>query len=275
MTISGWHFKPTDAIFVSISIDMANALFVTYAYVLTNKVELKYAILASIPACLITYGFTYLMPSFLQWQFINTLLAQGGGYLALLFAAVFLIKGVREWVQEWKKDKVRAVYEGMDQPESFDDITADLPEPKRSIPCNIYAHSMCIMAIAAAAAASGLIGVGSGTLLIICFCAFLGWELVTATGTSHVLVFSMSATVVCMFEFGSSKGRVSPLETLYPYILIPSLISGVSALLAAIFSSKVSRTVLSFVVATVLFILGIFGIVQVYILKEFPLNIYD
>jgi len=273
----GFGFDIFDSIFLSIVLDLVDATLLSVIYLCHRKVSLKHV--AGLGPFAIVGAVGGLFLAKITIDNVTSLLKRGLGYALLVLGILFIIRGIFMWRQsrkerllQTKPDPELLVNEqqhlasspSIQDAESEEGLTESTPlQAPPATKTERFLVFLQIFGMVAIVTASGIVsgvfGFGSGLNFVLMLLLIARFELLQATGTACMLMGLVM--LVCMV--GYLAGSV-PLHLgfLWPYLLIAMAISSVGVGLGSLLALKISPVPMNFVVAVVLFVVGLIAILQ-------------
>eukprot|EP01130_Rhizamoeba_saxonica_P019311 TRINITY_DN994_c1_g1_i1.p1 TRINITY_DN994_c1_g1~~TRINITY_DN994_c1_g1_i1.p1 ORF type:complete len:284 (-),score=26.15 TRINITY_DN994_c1_g1_i1:224-1075(-) len=244
----GFSLDIYEALFVSVVVDATSGITLLIFYSLQRKI-------VSYIECLI-FSLVAVAFAFLGAYFSHSILSQYGyiakrgmGYLILLIAVGFIRRGYVAW-------KATSIANSQDKRE------VTVPLVFVGVQRLVYLCASCLGALSGFM--SGLVGFGSGLNFTVIFLLLLKKELINATAHGTFVMGILMTSIAWFYGAGFIPLNLS-LIWKYLAVAIPSTIVG--NVIGATIMIKVSKVYINFVVALLLFIIGLYAIIQPYLLK--------
>jgi len=226
-----------ESIFLSIIVDLINALILTVIYGKNKRINFRDGFLYAIPALVGAAIAFFVAQDFLEQN--SSLLRGGVGYVIIILGISFLMKGRKELQKE----------KGI--------IPTEQSNSQKMLFSPNVAVILAIILSAVSGAMAGVLGIGSGFNFVLIFLIFLpGYELQKAAATGVFIMFLLMALCSILF-----LGYVD-LNGLWVFILIASSFSAIGTVLAAKYALRLSKGKLNLVVGIVMIIAATVASVQ-------------
>jgi len=254
----GLGFNLWDALFISVVVDLVDAVFLTVIYSRKGKVDFRqgglYAVLAVAVALLAAWFTIGFLPA-------NTGLLKGGvGYVVMLVAAGFFIRGRKAL----KKQKLAQSGNPVVPETNVNSLAAqylpgNLPKSRKIFSPKMQVALM-VIGVTLSGLVAGLLGMGSGMNFVLLFIIVLGFDTLRATGTGCFIMAILMGAVGMVFVW------LVDLVLLWPYLLIAVGFSAAGTLLGTHYAFKISEVKLNFLVGRIVLIAATVATVQNFLL---------
>ncbi len=254
----GMGFAIWDALFISVVVDMVDAVILTIVYSRKGKVDFRqggaYAVLAVVAALLAAWFTIGFLPA-------NTNLLKGGvGYIVMVIGAGFFLRG-RKGLKKQKLMQAGNLVETAIQPNpgTPQNLPENAPKVKKFLPFRVQVALM-VIGVGLSGFIGGLLGIGSGMNFVLLFMIILGFDTLKATGTGCFIMAILMGVVGSVFVWLVNLG------SLWPYLFIAVAFSAVGTLVGVHFVLKISEVKLNFVVGSIVILAATVATVQSFML---------